>query len=239
MSPTTAQVTEKKNQEYFSKNLETYRANVAALDTYQRQRAVITALIDGSVSLVDIGNGGVFEYDTTVAQRIVAIDLFMDGIPRDAGWPSNVAPVQASVLDLSAQPQSEHDTVLMVMLLHHLTGKTVAESRSNVATALRESAGLLKPGGRMIIIESTVPRWFYAFESLVYRPAAWLIDRLISHPATLQYTVKDLERMLPAQLTLEHVEVIPKGRWILQFGLPFPGWLTPAQPVAMVLRKKP
>src|SRR5205807_903320 len=145
------QVTEKKNQEYFSKHLEEYRANVARLDTYQRQRAVVTGLIEGSVSLVDIGNGGVFDYDTAVAQRI---------------------------------------------------------------------------------IESTVPRWFYVVESLVYRPAAWLIDKLISHPATLQYPVKDLERLLPDQLQLDHVEIIPKGRWILQFGVPFPSWLTPAQPVA-------
>ena len=233
----TTQTTEKKNQDYFSKNLVEYRANVGRLDTYQRQRAVIDALIAGTDKLADVGNGGVFEYSTALAGSITAIDLFLDGIPRDASLPANVTPVQASVLDLQGVPGEHFDAVIMIMLLHHLTGKTASASLDNVRKALLQCAKILKPNGRLIIIESTVPRWFYWFELAVYRPAAWIIDKCIDHPATLQYPIAKLVEVAPPGCAVELVEIIPKGRWILQFGVPFPGWLTPAQPVAIVFRK--
>ena len=87
-----------------------------------------------------------------------------------------------------AIPEADHsfDGVLMVMLMHHLIGKTNGESLDNTRGALREGFRVLKPEGKLIRVESCVARWFYRFEK-VFSIATVLINSLVSHPVTLQY----------------------------------------------------
>jgi SAM-dependent methyltransferase len=180
-------------------------------------RAWINHALTGVHRLLDIGNGGVFAYDTTIVPHIVALDLFLGDLPPAWTYPANVTLKTGSALSIPEPPES-FDGILMVMLLHHIIGGTVGESLLNVGRALREAYRVLRPGGRLIVVESCVPRWFYAFERLAFPLASRLVARLLTHPMTLQYPMPLLVEELGKHFAAVEVALIPKGRWVLQYG---------------------
>jgi ubiquinone/menaquinone biosynthesis C-methylase UbiE len=228
----------RKNASFFRDHLTSYGTNVRELDTYRRIREYTSEAVKHCHTLLDIGNGGVFDYDTAIVNSIVAIDLFFDELSPGYRKPPNVTFKAGSALDLPAHDAS-FDCVLMVMLLHHLIGNTVQESLNNTRRALEQAWRVLQPGGRLVIVESCVPKWFYTVERIVFRPATAVINRLFSHPATLQYPPGLLEGML-ADLGPDRcdVAVIPKGRWVLQYGVRWPSFLTPVRVVRFVCYKR-
>lgn len=234
-----SQQTEKsidKNITYFRDNLHEYGKNVQELDTYVTMRKTTNEAIKGIDNLLDIGNGGVFDYDVSLANHIVALDLFLDQIDTSS-FPSHVVFKKGSALDIPERDAS-FDGVIMVMLLHHIVGKTVSESLNNVEITIREAMRVLKPGGKLIIVESCVPSWFYVFERLVFRPASMMINLFIPHPITLQYPVTVINNIASKYSTEIEVYKIPKGKWVLQYGFRFPSVLTPINPYRLVIIKR-
>lgn len=225
-----------KNAKFFRDAHETYKNDVGSLDTYKNIRQAIEREIRGIDRLMDIGNGGVFDYSTDVVKSIVALDLFFDDFAV-SNLPPNVSLKTGSALNIP-EPDDSFDGVLIVMLLHHLVGKTVEDSFANVRQALRESFRVLKPGGKLVVMESCVPPWFYLFERAVFPFVTPLIDRFLDHPATIQFPPLKIHEVLAAfddDATLTKVEM---GRWILQYGRKWPSALTPAHPVLFVAHKR-
>ncbi len=64
----------KANVAFFRNQLNSYRANIQRLETYARIRKSINEAIVGARRVVDIGNGGVCDYDTELVGEITAID---------------------------------------------------------------------------------------------------------------------------------------------------------------------
>ena len=229
------------NATYFLKNLSDYDESVRTIDTYKRIHDYVTAKIAGTGRLLDIGNGGVFAYDTTVVQSITALDLFLGGIPDEllkTYFPANATARDGSAL-LIPEPNELFDMALMVMLLHHLAGKDWRTSWENVQTAIGESLRVLRPGGKLLIVELCVPRWFFEIE----RPAFWMLTRtfnsVLSHPITIQFSSDMIEGELSRRFTTVVHEQIPKGAAVLQFGFKVPSFLTPVQIFAFLASKIP
>lgn len=237
VNATQTDVSVEKNSSFFADHLDSYSRDVQGLDTYINIRSSINQAIRGSELLLDIGNGGVFDYDTHAASHIVALDLFLDSLPENYRCPQNVTLRTGSALAIPELNES-FDTVVMVMLLHHLVGNTVQESMLNVRRAFGEAYRVLKPRGKLVIIESCVPSWFFGFEKLLFPLVAPIINAAIQHPATLQYPASFIGRLL-ADETGQPPEMIKisMGRWVLQFGWKVPSFVTPVAPYRFVIQK--
>jgi SAM-dependent methyltransferase len=123
------------------------------------------------------------------------------------------------------------------MLLHHLTGPDIETTRENLARAIAEAARILRPGGKIVVMESCVPQWFFAFEKTVYKPASAVIERISDHPSTLQFPVTFIESILRGRFKDVAIRKVPKGVWVLQYGVLWPSILTPAQPFLFTATK--
>jgi SAM-dependent methyltransferase len=228
------------NTKYFLEHLQEYETSVSQIDTYETIRRLISQRIAGTRELLDVGNGGVFDYDTTVVERITAIDLFLDNLPPDIVgkyFPKNVVPRAGSALGLP-EPDGKFDCVLMVMLLHHLTGVTWQDSWTNVEKALAEAWRVLKPGGRLLVVESCIPEWFFTIEKPAFTVISHLIKSVASHPITFQFPVRMIADTMRKMSQSVEVTTIPKGRFVLQFGLKVPSFMTPVQPYAIEAQKR-
>lgn len=228
------EISAKKNAQFFLEEHAAYKEKISGIDSYKEMSLALNKKIADLNKVLDIGNGGVFDYDTSLVPEIVGLDLFLDHLPKDLVIPSNVRMVQGSALEIPDQLKN-FDAVLMVMLIHHLVGETVSMCEANVRRSFAEARKAISPGGKLIVMDSCVPHWFYAFEKNVFRLVSWLISKTIKHPPVLQYTKEGVIQMMH-QSGFKRIEsvVIPKGRYILQFGIKFPSWLTPTQPTLFI-----
>jgi SAM-dependent methyltransferase len=223
------------NTSFFRDQLDNYKSKVNTLDTYRNIRAAINAELNGIHHLLDVGNGGTFDYDVSLVHELAAVDLFLEDLPPGS-FPPNAAPKNGSALHLPFA-EASFDGVIMAMLIHHLTGHSPSESWENTKRAVGEAFRVLKPGGKLIIMESCVPAWFYSFEKLVFPLAVKIIGRLTSHPATLQFPAKMIEELLGQHSNKVEVFQVPSGRWVLQYGIQYPSALTPVAAYRFVALK--
>jgi SAM-dependent methyltransferase len=224
-----------RNRDFFAR--ETYGRHADRLDSHRHIRAALTAELRGSGRVLDVGNGGVFAYDPAVAREIVACDLFLDESAADR-FPENVELRRGDALRLTEEPES-FDVVVEAFLYHHLTGRRARDSVPNVRRAIAEAARMIVPGGRLVVAESCIPRSLFALERALYAPLRRLAATplLGGHPAILQLPVELLESLIGEQLEIVSSERIPLGRWVTQFGRPFPAALTPVRAQLIVARK--
>lgn len=223
-----------KNAEHFEAN-ERYARQVASLETYRQIRHAVDRQIAGAHRMLDIGNGGVFDYDTSLAEQIVGVDLFLDGTPTDPGGHITLRHGDALALD---EPDASYDTVLVNSVFHHLIGAEVDSTLANIRRAVEEAHRVLEPGGRLVVMESCVSLRAFAVERHLFAPLRLLARTpLMSHPATLQFPPGTIAETIGERFADVTMAPIPVGRWIIQFGLRWPTVLTPARPHLFTARR--
>src|SRR6516225_6138481 len=165
------------NVSYFLNNIQQYQALVSTIDTHRTISAFISQKLSGVGDLIDIGNGGVFDYDTSLVTSITAVDLFFDDLTPDLlhrYFPANARARQGSALAIP-EPEGQFDMALMVMLLHHLAGHDWLSSWHNAQRAIDEAWRVLRHTGRLLIVESCVPWWFFQIE----KPLFLILSKLV------------------------------------------------------------
>lgn len=230
------EVVKKKNEDFFLTNLDSYRALVADLDTYQNIFNVVNESVRGINNLVDIGNGGVFAYDPKLVNKITAIDLFLDNLDQSK-YPPNVILKQGNALNLSESTNS-FDGTLMVMLIHHLVGDDLSKTEKNMQKCFEECHRVLKPGGKLILVESCVPYWLYLLERLLFPVTNFLISTFLNHPMAFQYTSGRIHKTITSLFGNCGMTEIPKGKYVIQLGWKTPSFLTPVRPMLFIAEKK-
>jgi SAM-dependent methyltransferase len=225
------QTTAATNITWFNDN-DHYAESQAKLECYQYIQKIVEREIRGEGDVLDVGNGGFFNYDTVLARHVTAVDLFLEDGP---GPTPNSSFRQGSFLDLPF-PDESFDCVLEQNVFHHVTGRTVAENHKNMKRCVAEMYRCLRPGGKAVIIESTVGGLFYCIERIAYRPAAFV--KRGGHPVTFQFTARQIiGAAQDAGFNVEEFTLVPRGRFLLQMGYKWPSILTPAKPIKLVLRR--
>jgi len=218
---------QKSNEVYFLNYIDEYGGMVGELDSYENIRTAINLHIDGLENLVDIGNGGVFAYDTNLVKKITAIDLFLDSLDFSK-YPKNVILRQGDALNLEV-PETFYDAVIFVMLIHHLVGENVKDTHENLTRCISEAHKVLKPGGKLIIVESCVPSWLYKAEKILFPISNYLISKFLTHPMAFQYTSDMVANKILEFFGECEVQKIPKGKYIIQLGFKVRSFLTPVE----------
>jgi SAM-dependent methyltransferase len=225
------QATARHNADWFDDN-DLYVANQSKLEHYRHCRRCVEHEIRGVGRLLDVGNGGFFNYDTSLVGHATAVDLFLKEGP---GPQPNTSFRTGSLLELPFGDGS-FDAILLQNVFHHVTGRTVADNYANLRRGMRELRRCVHPDGKVVVIESTVPLWFNLFERVAYRPA--LMVKRGGHPVTFQFTPAEMLREAEAAgFAVKEYALVPKGAWVLQFGRRWPSCLTPVRVVKLVLGK--
>jgi SAM-dependent methyltransferase len=225
------QATVATNIQWFHEN-DQYQQSQAGLECYQHIKRIVEREVRGVKQLLDVGNGGFFNYDTGLAEHVTAVDLFLNDGP---GPFPNTAFRQGSFLDLPFA-DAAFDCVLQQNVLHHITGRSVSENHANLRRCLEEMYRCLRPGGKAVLIESTVGPLFYLFERVAFRPALFL--KRWGHPVTFQFTARQIIRCgLECGFEVEEFTYVPRGRSLLLMGYKWPSCLTPARPIKLVLKR--
>jgi SAM-dependent methyltransferase len=216
-----------KNASFFNEN-KRYARRVGSLETYRQiSRAINLEIVDAR-RLLDVGNGGVFDYDTGLAKEIVGVDLFLDGTPPQ--FDDHITLRRGNALALE-EPDGGYDRVVEVSVFHHLIGHDVDSTLANIQRAIDEAYRVLEPGGRLIVMESCVSARAFAVEQRLFSALKRLARTpLMNHPATLQFPPEKIAESIRERFGEVAVTPIPVGRWIIQFGLRWPTVLTPARP---------
>jgi SAM-dependent methyltransferase len=219
------------NARWFEDN-DGYAAAQSRLAHYQHIARMVGHELRGVDRLLDVGNGGFFNYDVALARHVTAVDLFLADGPGPA---TNTTFRQGSLLALPF-PDHSFDCVLAQSVFHHVTGQTAADNHGNMSRGMRELYRCLAAGGKAVVIESTVGRLFHAFERVVYRPLAAV--KRNGHPVTFQFTPAHLiDAAGEAGFDLEEFSYVPRGWFVLQFGYRWPTLLTPARTAKLVFRR--
>jgi SAM-dependent methyltransferase len=219
------------NARWFAGN-DGYAEAQSRLAHYRHIARIVAHELRGVDRLLDVGNGGFFNYDVSLPRHVTAVDLFLTDGPGPA---ANATLRRGSLLDLPFPDQS-FDCVLVQSVFHHVTGTTASDNHRNMRRGMREIHRCLTAGGKAVVIESTVGRVFHALERLVYRPLAAV--KRGGHPVTFQFTPAHLiDAAREAGFEISEFSYVPMGWFVLQFGYRWPTLLTPARTVKLVLRR--
>jgi ubiquinone/menaquinone biosynthesis C-methylase UbiE len=219
-------------QEFFNKWFD-YHKLVGELDTYRYTAEALRDELHGRV--VDVGSGGVLNYDVAQLEQVVIVDI-AEELSRKKNWPPNVLFKWGDAVDLPLE-SNQFDAVLLQLILHHLAEDSFAVTCERNQRAIEEAARVLKPGGRLVIIESCLPKLWERAEQLLF-PTFRFFLRCIHHPLVFQWNWNTLaEFTREAGFTEVQLTRIPQGRWVIQLGRKWPTALTPIQLYKLVATK--
>ncbi len=213
-----------KNYFYFKSNLDLYKSDTENIDTYKNIRNSINFHTQDISSLVDIGAGGVFDYDTK-GKHIKAVDLFLDEIDISK-YPQNITFINGDALNLPFNDNSE-DNILISFLIHHLVGNTIKENYINMKKCIYEAYRVLRNGGKFILVESCIPSLFLNIEKVIYTPLLYTFSKFMSHPLTFQFTHSEIYNTCSSIFPNVYEEKIPLGKYILMYGKKIPSIISP------------
>lgn len=221
----------RKNAAFFAEN-DWYKSNQSRLEVYRLIADSASHEVENSRRLLDIGNGGVFIFPIEHIPHVEAIDLFLE--ESFARRYPKVEWRAMNVLDL--RDEEKFDTIIAINCLHHVVGRDVNQCYQNLSRVLSAVFQALEKGGKLVLLESTVPSWFLG----IYKPLYPSLLKIwpLKHPPTFQYDYRDIHSAALAA-GFERVELawIPKIGNIMTLGFEVPGWMSPCRVGKFVYRK--
>ncbi len=212
-----------------------YHSLVETLDTYNNLRDSLGGILQGDV--IDVGSGGVISYPVEGISSLTLVDIAtINPSPslQALTCPLSIKYSDAASLDL---PSETGDCVHMQMLLHHLAEESFERSKERLFSAVREAHRVLRPGGKLVIVESGLPRWIEFIERALFRVTAAALKK-IDHPLVFQWSPHTVESACKAAGFQEiQRQPIARGSWMILLGRKWPTILCPLFPYRLIAVK--
>ncbi len=230
--------------EYFDDESREYVRTImeAEGDYYEKAEKFINPLLKVNGSVLDIGNGGIINYDYLCLKELVCADISVSPKIEELYKDSpNVSFIKSNIMDMKNVDNERFDAVIVQKVIHHLAEKDYKTTKANCVKAMNECVRVLKPGGVLIVCESTVRRWFECLEILLFKPMLFCCD-LVKFDRVFQYSPNSLKRLLENDIDknayLEWCEDIGTGKHVLFLGRKFPAWILPCGVTFYLIKKK-
>lgn len=230
--------------EYFDDESREYVQTImnAEGDYYDKAEKFISPLLKINGNVLDIGNGGILNYDYSNLKELLCADISVskkiEEVYKDV---PNVSFIESNIMDMNNIADGRFDAVIVQKVIHHLAEKDYKTTRNNCIQAMKECIRVLKPGGVLIVCESTVKRWFELLEIAFFKLMLFCCD-LIKFDRVFQYSPKSLEHLLTTELVgeaeMERMDNIGTGDYMLFLGRKVPSRLLPCSVTFYLIRKR-
>ena len=197
--------------EYFDDESRAYVETImdAEADYYEKAEKFITPFMIPGGSVLYIGNGGILNYDYSQLKELLCADISISKkIEEVYKSVPNVSFIESNIMDMDNVADERFDAVIVQKVIHHLAEDNYKKTKENCVKAMRECIRVLKPGGCLIVCESTVKRWFECLEIAFFKPMLACCD-LIKFDRVFQYSRASLQKLLKDKLSdVAHIEQV-------------------------------
>jgi ubiquinone/menaquinone biosynthesis C-methylase UbiE len=220
-----------RTKEYFSIHADDYADKILSIQPqlYINCRNIINSIIKKGDKVLDIGNGGVINYEFDIIEKLTCADLYISNraLQKYSNY-KNIEFIEADIMKLDKLNQ-KYDVVIVQAVLHHLAGKTKQESIYNVNKAIDGCLSVLSDGGSLVILESTVSHWFEKIETILYG-LMQLFFRICNFGAVYQFSQKSLKALVTEKCktyAIQNIEPIKLDKYVWIMNHKIPSILTP------------
>lgn len=232
-----------RNTTYFDTHADTYADRITSIQRvfYENSARLLNRYLPPNGVVLDLGNGGVINYEYDKLLRLDCADIVISpGAEARYAHAGNIRFFQADATDMAGVAAESYDAVILQTVIHHLAGPTLRKTEQRVKAAIQECRRVLRPGGRLLVMESTVAPWFCSVERAFY-PAMALFFRLCRFGYVYQFSPATLQAVLACAegLRLLSSEKVDVGSRIWLMGHSVPTRLTPCGVCFYVLQKEP
>lgn len=227
-------------EDYWNNALEDYAEEIMAIqpEFYKNTSIMINKVLKNNDKVLDIGNGGIINYKFESLSLLHCADITSNKASNKYEKYQNVKFIKANIMDMKEIYENTYDVVIIQTVLHHLAVKRLEDTHRNVDKAITECLRVLKPKGKLLIIESTVNSFFENIERLFYYPMQ-LFFKLCEFDSVYQYSRKSLInriRKLGLEITCSQNISLDKYTWIM--GKKVLTAITPCNAVYIEIEKK-
>lgn len=230
----------KSNDDYWEKISEEYADEIVKIQPlfYENTAKLLDAALLGSKKVLDIGNGGVINYQFNEFESLDCADLALSKSAAEKySSHENIHFIKADILDLQNIEDNSYDSVVVQAVLHHLAGETFQQTNDNIDKALRECLRVLVPSGKLLIVESTMSTWFEKIEKLFY-PLMQFFFALVKFDRVYQYSSLSLIKKVRALgLCIVYTQEILMDKYIWIMRKKVPTRFTPCGAVWIEIEK--
>ena len=213
------------SKKFFDNYIDDYAREIMAIQPmfYKNAAIFLNKALTGSNTVLDVGNGGILNYNWQSIARLDCADLSVSqsAIQRYEKF-SNISLFQSDILGLNNIEDNTYDAVIVQAVLHHLAGETINKTNKNVITALESCMRVLKPDGKLLIVESTVLPFFEQMERICY-PLMQLFFKICNFGAVFQYSTPSLIKLiqyLDYNIVYSRAIALDKYTWIMKKKIP-------------------